>query len=88
MTRSRILALALLLAAPIARAGDAPGIPELKVEKYTLPNGLEVILHEDHTTPVVGVNLWYKVGSKDEKAGRTGLRAPVRAPDVPGIAAS
>ena len=73
MTRSRILALALLAAASSARAADPPGIPELKVEKYTLPNGLEVILHEDHTTPVVGVNLWYKVGSKDEKAGRTGF---------------
>lgn len=50
-----------------------PQIPNLKVETYTLPNGLEVILHEDHKTPVVGVNIWYKVGSKDEKAGRTGF---------------
>ena len=32
-----------------------------------------MILHEDHTTPLVGVNIWYKVGSKDEKAGRTGF---------------
>ncbi len=73
MTRVRFLAIALLAVAPAARADDPPGIPELKVEKYTLPNGLEVILHEDHTTPVVGVNLWYKVGSKDEKPGRTGF---------------
>src|ERR1700749_712701 len=59
---------------PATRGADrAPQIPELKVEKYTLPNGLEVILHQDHTTPVVGVNLWYKVGSKDEKTGRTGF---------------
>src|SRR5690349_4347507 len=50
-----------------------PQIPDLKVEKYTLPNGLQVILHEDHTTPVVGVNLWYRVGSMNEKAGRTGF---------------
>ncbi|AGA25040.1 M16 family metallopeptidase [Singulisphaera acidiphila] len=57
-----------------ARGDDrTPQIPQLKVDKYTLPNGLEVILHEDHTTPVVGVNLWYKVGSKNEKAGRTGF---------------
>jgi zinc protease len=57
-----------------ARADERqPLVPELKVEKYTLPNGLEVILHEDHTTPVVGVNLWYKVGSKNEKPGRTGF---------------
>ena len=38
-----------------------------------MPNGLQVILHEDHTTPVVGVNLWYRVGSKNEKLGRTGF---------------
>src|SRR4051794_12122084 len=48
-------------------------IPDLKIETYTLPNGLTVILHEDHTTPFVGVNLWYRVGSKDEKPGRTGF---------------
>src|SRR3954447_1110334 len=50
-----------------------PTIPDLKVESYNLPNGLSVILHEDHTTPTVGVNLWYKVGSKNEKVGRTGF---------------
>ena len=42
-------------------------------EKTTLPNGLEVILHEDHSTPIVVVNTWYKVGSGDEKPGRTGF---------------
>ena len=50
-----------------------PQIPELKVEKYTLPNGLTVLLHEDHKTPVAAVNVYYKVGSKDEKPGRTGF---------------
>ncbi len=50
-----------------------PQIPALKVEQYTLPNGLQVILHEDHKTPVVAVNVWYKVGSKDEIRGRTGF---------------
>jgi zinc protease len=58
----------------LCRAEDKPRtIPDLKVETFTLPNGLNVILHEDHTTPFVGVNLWYKVGSKDEKPGRTGF---------------
>ena len=57
-------------AAPDSRK---PEVPELKVEKYTLPNGLTVILHEDHKTPVVSVNFLYKVGSKDEKPGRTGF---------------
>ncbi|HEY2517442.1 MAG TPA: pitrilysin family protein [Polyangiaceae bacterium] len=42
-------------------------------EKYTLGNGLEVILHEDHRTPVVTVNIWYHVGSKDEPAGKNGF---------------
>ncbi len=66
--------LATLLLAVTAHSADRePQVPNLKVEKYTLPNGLEVILHEDHTTPVVGVNLWYKVGSKNEVTGRTGF---------------
>jgi len=40
---------------------------------FTLPNGLTVILHEDHTTPSIGVNLWFRVGSARERAGRTGM---------------
>lgn len=42
-------------------------------ERFILPNGLNVILHEDHTTPTVTVNVWYHVGSGDEKSGRTGF---------------
>ena len=42
-------------------------------EKHTLSNGLDVILHQDHTIPVVAVNVWYHVGSKDEEIGRTGF---------------
>lgn len=42
-------------------------------EKLTLPNGLEVVLHEDHSLPIVAVNVWYHVGSKDEDPGRTGF---------------
>lgn len=42
-------------------------------EKLTLPNGLRVILHEDHASPLVAVDLWYYVGSKDEQRGRTGF---------------
>src|SRR5947207_10629068 len=40
---------------------------------FTLPNGLRVLLHEDHAVPVVAVNTWYHVGSSDERAGRTGF---------------
>ena len=42
-------------------------------EKFILPNGLNVILHEDHSLPIAAVNIWYHVGSKDEEEGRTGF---------------
>lgn len=42
-------------------------------KKITLSNGLDVILHEDHSVPLVAVNIWYHVGSKDEQPGRTGF---------------
>src|SRR2546425_4525980 len=42
-------------------------------QTFTLPNGLQVIVHEDHSVPVVAVNTWYHVGSSDEKPGRTGF---------------
>ena len=42
-------------------------------EKFTLANGLQVILHQDRSLPMVAVNVWYNVGSKDEEAGRTGF---------------
>jgi zinc protease len=46
---------------------------ELPYTQFTLPNGLHVILHEDHSTPIVTVNVWYHVGSAREKPGRTGF---------------
>ena len=48
-------------------------LPEIAFEKYQLPNGLEVILHVDRAIPMVTVNVWYHVGSKNEKKGRTGF---------------
>ncbi|HLX13163.1 MAG TPA: pitrilysin family protein [Bacteroidota bacterium] len=45
----------------------------VKFEKFTLPNGLTVIMHEDHSVPIVSVNVWYHVGSCREKPGRTGF---------------
>jgi len=51
----------------------AQGVPKLQFEKLTLPNGLQVILHEDHSTPIVVVDTWYHVGSGDERPGRTGF---------------
>jgi zinc protease len=52
-------------------SGTRPGIVEY--EQTILPNGLTVITHEDHSTPVVNLQVWYHVGSKDERAGRTGF---------------
>ena len=52
---------------------DAQATPRIQFEKYKLPNGLEVILHEDHSTPIVAVDTWYHVGSGDEQVGRTGF---------------
>jgi len=51
----------------------ASGIPRLTFEKYTLPNGLDVILSQDHRIPMVAVNLWYHVGPANEEPGRTGF---------------
>jgi zinc protease len=52
---------------------QANDIPKIDFEKYTLPNGLDVILSEDHRLPMVAVNLWYHVGPANEEAGRTGF---------------
>ena len=54
----------------------AKGVPAekslLPFERFELPNGLEVLVHEDHSTPIVAVELFYHVGSKDEAPGKTG----------------
>ena len=46
---------------------------ELNYRLFTLDNGLQLIVHEDHAVPLAAVNLWYRVGSKDERPGRTGF---------------
>lgn len=48
-------------------------LPQLKYEEFRLKNGLRVIMHRDTSTPIVAVNLWYHVGSKNEVVGRTGF---------------
>lgn len=69
------LALAAGLAAGLAVPAAAEGNPEITVvnTEFDLPNGLHVILHEDHTIPIVHTNIWYRVGSGREKPGRTGF---------------
>lgn len=46
---------------------------DIKFEKYTLPNGLQVILHQDNSVPLISTNIWYHVGSAREKPGKTGF---------------
>ncbi len=62
--------LSLLLVAGIA---SLPVAQNIKFVEYTLPNGLHVILHEDHSTPIVAVSVMYHVGSKNERPDRTGF---------------
>jgi zinc protease len=69
--RTFLLAISALLLAPLAAgAADDTLIP---YERFTLDNGLTVIVHTDRKAPVVAVNLWYHVGSKNEKPGKTGF---------------
>lgn len=74
--RARILAGVVLLAAAVAvpalvAADDSD--PKLEIERYTLDNGLEVILHQDNSVPLVAVDVWYHVGAGDETPGRSGF---------------
>ena len=78
----RITALVLSAAISIAASLSASGAPartapmpavDIPYQKFVLDNGLTLLVHEDHKAPVVAVNLWYHVGSKDERLGRTGF---------------
>jgi zinc protease len=74
-----LCALAWLSAAPLAQAPRTAAAPpasdliKIPFETYALSNGLTVILSVDHTTPTVAVDVWYHVGSKNERPGRTGF---------------
>ncbi|KRD73471.1 pitrilysin family protein [Lysobacter sp. Root983] len=80
--RPRAAALALALTAVLG-GGVAASVPAyaaapkasvaIPYEEFTLPNGLRVIVHTDRKAPIVAVNLWYHVGSKNEQPGRTGF---------------
>ena len=68
------IALLVCLWQPTLAIAQAPGsAPKIAFEQYTLSNGLRVILHVDRKLPVVHVNEWYHVGSKNERIGRTGF---------------
>ena len=65
-----VAALALASQSPTPLAAQALRVP---YRTFTLSNGLKVIVHEDHSVPIVTVNTWYHVGSADERPGRTGF---------------
>src|SRR5688500_2939690 len=78
MSRRIALFALMLLTAPLAAQSPAPSAPapaplQVPFRQFQLPNGLNVILHQDKTVPVVAVNVWYHVGSANEKPGRTGF---------------
>jgi zinc protease len=60
-----------VLLTPASQAAVRP--PKLNYSMTTLPNGMQVVLLEDHSTPIVHLQMWYHVGSKNERAGRTGF---------------
>src|SRR5436190_13723069 len=70
-------AVLLSMACAAPALAQTPASPPKKIEvaytQFTLPNGLHVILHEDHSVPLVSVNVWYHVGSSNERPGRTGF---------------
>jgi zinc protease len=70
MRRAAAALLLVLLTAPLA--GQTPSL-QVPYRQFRLPNGLTVILHQDRSVPVVAVNVWYHVGSANEKPGRTGF---------------
>src|ERR1700756_5945535 len=66
------------LAAVVMLAAGAGAFAQTKdvdipYEKFVLDNGLTLIVHEDHKAPIVAINTWYHVGSKNEKLGKTGF---------------
>ena len=73
--RGRALAIAgaLLLSLGATPPDTIVRPPKFDYTMTTLPNGLQVVFLEDHSTPIVHLSMWYHVGSKDEKAGRTGF---------------
>ena len=77
MRRAAAALLVFAFAAPALAQAPAPAPAPTKLElsytTFTLPNGLTVILHEDHSVPILTTNMWYHVGSAREKPGRTGF---------------
>jgi zinc protease len=73
MRNTLLTGLAVLLMCGQAQAAGALADIEIPYQKYVLSNGLTLVVHEDHKAPIVAVDVWYHVGSKDERPGRTGF---------------
>ena len=67
-----LIALAVMLPAMAPTPAHATDI-DIPYQKFVLDNGLTLLVHEDHKAPIVAVNVWYHVGSKNEKPGKTGF---------------
>lgn len=67
------VALSLLVFFILFSIANADDTPKIAYEQYTLENGLRVVVHEDRKAPVINVNVWYHVGSKDEPEGKSGF---------------
>ncbi|HWE42494.1 MAG TPA: pitrilysin family protein [Gemmatimonadaceae bacterium] len=83
MHRSLLVAVAATIALPALGPAQTPSrtpvrataaaIPDIPYRKFTLKNGLTLLVHEDHKAPIAAVNIWYHVGSKNELPGKTGF---------------
>src|SRR5881296_3008513 len=86
MSRIAFFTLAVGLAAALPTSGSAqrpsrtatqhrsePAAITIPYQRFVLKNGLTLLVHEDHKAPIVAVNIWYHVGSKNERPGRTGF---------------
>ncbi|GBC81133.1 putative zinc protease [bacterium HR10] len=71
--RGILAGIVMVALATVARAQSSLVPPPLRFQVTTLKNGLRVITHEDHSAPVINLQVWYHVGSKDERPGRTGF---------------
>lgn len=78
MRGSLLLACAMMLISAPPQLAQTPrtpvvDVPSIPYTKFVLKNGLTLLVHEDHKAPIAAVNIWYHVGSKNERAGKTGF---------------
>src|SRR5262249_15955826 len=72
-TKKLLAALALAALTVVPALAAELSVPDIPYQKFTLDNGLTLLVHEDHKAPIVAINVWYHVGSKNQKPGRPGF---------------